>query len=276
MTEPFFKYQGLGNDFVILDRRGSGIDVDAAFTRWACDRHWGVGADGVLVILPDPEADARMVVHNADGSIAENCGNGIRCVAAHVAGQRNGTIAIRAGESLNRCSVTRHNARFTTVEVAMGSAKLTGDELPPGPWVDVPFEGRHLTAVSFGNPHCVVLDAQDGDDERLGPKLEHLPAFPKGANVGFCRQREGGGVALRVWERGVGFTLACGTGACAAVVALGLAGRLPFGEWNTVRLPGGELEVRSTSDLSLVEMRGPAERVFEGALPAGIPGSRAP
>jgi len=182
--EHFFKYHGLGNDFIVLDRRKSGADLDAQTTVRLCDRRRGVGADGVLVLLPSRRAAARMVVHNADGSIPEMCGNGLRLEEA----------------------------------------------------------------------------------SRLGPMLEHHPAFPARTNVEFARI-EPDGLTVLVWERGCGLTQACGTGACAAVVAAVLAKRLPAGTWLRATLPGGDLRIRVPGDLGEVRMRGPATFVLEGKLP---------
>jgi len=271
VVETFFKYQGLGNDFVVIDRRGTGLDVDAALTRRLCDRHFGIGADGVLAILPEPGTAGRMVVHNADGSIAEMCGNGLRCVVKHLAergSERAPVMDVATGAGVLRCELGWGARTVETVTVSMGKAQLRAPILPHGgPFVQQPLEGQLATAVSMGNPHCVLLDTPLSEAARLGPLLEVHPLFPSRTNVEFVRPLEGGGLEVVVWERGVGLTLACGTGACAALVASALAGRSAFDTWTRVRLPGGELELKAAADLSQVWLKGPVAFVFEGALP---------
>ena len=270
--ETFFKYQGLGNDFVVLDRRASGVDLDADTSRRLCDRHFGVGADGVLVVLPEPGADGRMVVHNADGSVAEMCGNGLRCVvkylAEHSGDARPGTLKVATGAGLLACELEWSTDGVERVTVAMGPALLEAPILPHGgPFVRQPIEGQVGTAVSMGNPHLVLLDVPPSEAGRLGPGLEVHPLFPKRTNVEFVRPRAAGGLEVAVWERGVGLTLACGTGACAAVVASALDGRSPFDQWVPVQLPGGLLEIKAAADRSQVWLKGPVRFVFEGGLP---------
>ncbi|MCC6337735.1 MAG: diaminopimelate epimerase [Myxococcales bacterium] len=269
--EPFFKYHGLGNDFVVLDRRASGRDLDAETTRRLCDRHFGLGADGVLTILPEPGAAGRMVVHNADGSIAQMCGNGLRCVVKHVAerqGSQPRTLDVATGAGLLRCDIDWRDGRVHAVTVAMGPARLESPILPGGgPFLQKAIEGLTGTAVSMGNPHLVLLDTPPSEAARLGPGLERHPSFPERTNVEFVEPRRDGGLRVTVWERGVGLTLACGTGACAAVTAAALAGRAPFDAWVPVELPGGVLEIKVAADRSQVWLRGPVAFVFEGVLP---------
>ena len=271
--ERVFKYQGLGNDFVLLDRRADGRDIDAGTARRLCDRRLGVGADGVLVLLPSAAALARMVVHNADGSLAEMCGNGVRCAVKHLvdgAGEQPARLALETGAGTLECAVTYEDGRAREVQVSMGPAKLAAPNLPAGaPWVDQPVPGAsglRGTAVNLGNPHLVLLDAGPERAGEMGPGLETSPLFPERTNVEACRV-SGGGLAVAVWERGVGLTQACGTGACAAVVAAAVQGRVPFDHWVRVTLPGGALEVQVRADLSEVLQRGPAERVFEATVP---------
>jgi diaminopimelate epimerase len=270
-VEPFFKYHGLGNDFVVLDRRGSGVDVDEVLTRAVCDRHFGVGADGVLAVLPSHRAAARMVVHNADGSVAEMCGNGLRCVVKHLADadpSRPSRLEVETGAGVLPCELEWAGAEVALITVAMGQARLEAPGLPDGgPFVARSIEGVVGTAVSMGNPHLVLLDTPHQLAASLGPTLERHPLFPHRTNVEFVRALEGGGLDVVVWERGVGLTLACGTGACAAVVASVLAGRAPPGAWVPVRLPGGRLEIKVQADLGQVWLRGEARRVFQGVLP---------
>ncbi len=268
--ETFFKYHGLGNDFVVLDRRASGLDLDADTSRRLCDRHFGIGADGVLTILPEAGTAGRMVVHNADGSVAEMCGNGLRCVVKYLADRtepRPAALDVATGAGVLRCEVEWGADGVERVTVAMGPAQLQAPILPPtAPFVRQPIEGHLGTAVSMGNPHLVLLDVPPTEAGRLGPALEVHPWFPQRTNVEFVRPRPEGGLEVTVWERGVGLTLACGTGACAAVVASALDGRSPFDAWVPVQLPGGVLEIKVARELSQVWLKGPARFVFEGAL----------
>jgi diaminopimelate epimerase len=270
-VEPFFKYHGLGNDFVVLDRRATGQDLTAAESRALCDRHFGIGADGVLTVLPAQGAAARMVVHNADGSVPEMCGNGIRCVAKYLADADRGrpaSLEIATGAGVLACELEWAPEGVSRVTVAMGPAALEARSLPHGgPFVQRPLEGFSATAVSMGNPHLVLLDAPHAVAARLGPELEHHPLFPERTNVEFVQRAAGGGLEVVVWERGVGLTLACGTGACASVVAAVLAGSCPADAWVPVRLPGGTLEIRVRAGLGQVWLRGEARRVFQGSLP---------
>lgn len=267
------KYHGLGNDFVVIDRRASGIDVDEELTRKLCDRHFGVGADGVLCILPEAGAAGRMVVHNADGSIAEMCGNGLRCVVKYLAEEGSQAqptrLAVATGAGVLQSDIEWDSkGTVERVTVAMGPARLEGPSLPyGGPFVDKPIDGLYGTAISMGNPHLVLLDVPPSEAARLGPGLERHPWFPERTNVEFVKRTNSGGLEVVVWERGVGLTLACGTGACAAVVASALLSRSPFDTWVPVHLPGGMLDIKVARDLSQVWLKGPARFVFEGRLP---------
>jgi diaminopimelate epimerase len=269
--ETFFKYQGLGNDFVVIDRRESGIDVDDATSRQLCDRHFGIGADGVLAILPEPGTAGRMVVHNADGSIAEMCGNGLRCVVKYLAEsdpKKPGRLKVATGAGVLESEIGWGGQGVERVTVAMGAARLEAPILPNGgPFVRKPIEGHVGTAVSMGNPHLVLLDVPPAEAGRLGPGLEVHPLFLQRTNVEFVEPRAEGGLRVTVWERGVGLTLACGTGACAAVVASALDGRSPFDQWVPVELPGGVLDIKVAENLSQVWLRGAVKFVFQGSVP---------
>ncbi|MFT3708403.1 MAG: diaminopimelate epimerase [Archangium sp.] len=269
--EAFVKYQGTGNDFVVLDRRQSGVDADAALSRSVCDRHFGVGADGVLAILPEPGTAGRMVVHNADGSIAEMCGNGLRCVVKHIAesaGGKPSTLRVATGAGILESEIEWGADGVERVTVAMGPARLEAPILPNGgPFVRREIAGVIGTAVSMGNPHLVLLDVPPSEAGKLGPSLEVHPLFVQRTNVEFVKPRAAGGLEVSVWERGVGLTLACGTGACAAVVAAALEGRVAWDTWIPVQLPGGLLEIKAAKDRSQVWLKGPVRKVFEGTLP---------
>ncbi|MBI3181151.1 MAG: diaminopimelate epimerase [Myxococcales bacterium] len=275
-TETAFKYHGLGNDFVLLDRRQGGGDIGAERTRELCDRRRGIGADGVLVLLPSERAAARMVVHNADGTVAEMCGNGIRCAAKHLADRSDGRppeLSIETGAGVLTCRLVYVGGEVSQVEVSMGPARLLAPNLPSSatgrPFLEqpLPVAGLKGTALSLGNPHLVVCDCPLERASEVGPLLERTPGFAERTNVELCRA-SADGLEVAVWERGVGLTLACGTGACAAVAAAVHQGKLPPSAWIPVRLSGGMAEVRVAKDLSEVELRGPATFVFEAIVPA--------
>ena len=278
--ERIFKYHGLGNDFVVLDRRRTGQDIDDATSRFMCDRRRGIGADGVLSLLPSSRGLARMVVHNADGSIAEMCGNGLRCAVKYLvdqSGERPERIDVETGAGVLTCVPGYGEGGVTEVDISMGPARLVAANLPSGatgqPFLDAPVPGHaglNGYAVSMGNPHLVLLDRPLEDAERLGPVLERHPGFPQRTNVEFTRV-DPDGLTVVVWERGCGLTQACGTGACAAATAAVLARRLPADAWLRVTLPGGDLAIRVPADLSDIRLRGPVAFVFEGVvtLPEG-------
>jgi diaminopimelate epimerase len=275
-TEIFFKYHGLGNDFIVLDRRQNGVDIDADTSRWLCDRRLGVGADGVLAILPSEQGMARMVVHNADGSIAEMCGNGLRCAVKYLvdnSGEKPERIQVETGAGVLSCAPGFGSDGVAQVEISMGPARLVAPNLPSGatqtPFLAAPVPGHPgLTgyAVSMGNPHLVLLDQPLEDAGRLGPELERHPGFSERTNVEFVRV-DADGLTVSVWERGCGLTQACGTGACAAAVAAVLDKRLAADTWWRVSLPGGDLRIRVPADLSDIRMRGPVAFVFTGVVP---------
>jgi diaminopimelate epimerase len=275
-TEFFHKYHGLGNDFIVLDRRQTGVDVDAQMAQWLCDRRLGVGADGVLSLLPSESGMARMVVHNADGSIAEMCGNGLRCAVKYLvdnSGEKPERIDVETGAGLLACTPGYGADGVALVEISMGPARLVEPNLPSGatqrPFLDEPVPGHadlRGHAISMGNPHLVLLDQPLETASRLGPVLERHPGFPERTNVEFVRVDEDG-LTVVVWERGCGLTQACGTGACAAAVAAVLAKRRPAEDWSRVRLPGGELFIWVAADLSDIRLRGPAAFVFTGVVP---------
>jgi len=276
-VERGFKYEGLGNDFVVLDRRASGEDVSAEASRALCDRRRGVGADGVLVLLPSVRAAARMVVHNADGSVAEMCGNGLRCVVKHLLDREPGrdALEVETGAGVLPARVRRAGAEVVEVEVELGPARLQAPQLPPGPaggpFVSAPVPGVAWpgTAVSMGNPHLVLLGAPPEVVREHGPRLEHLPGFPERTNVEAVT-RSSDGLRVSVWERGAGLTDACGTGAAAAVAAAVVARWVPPDVFVPVDLPGGRLQIRVSEDLQRTTLRGPARFVFSAELPEAL------
>jgi diaminopimelate epimerase len=291
---PFTKVQGLGNDFVVVDLRpgrpgadaGGPSPLDPHVVRAICDRHFGIGADGVLAVLPGVEGDVRMRVLNADGGEAEMCGNGIRCVAKVLyesePALRRHILRVDTGAGLLECALQVAGGEVESVAVEMGRPRYARDEIPLLPAgtsraVREPITvlGRtfRFTAVSMGNPHAVIF--VDGHEdlralaERFGPVLEVAPTFPRRTNVEFAHVRSddrGDEIDLVVWERGCGITLACGTGACATAAAACLEERLPRGREAKVNLPGGPLGITVAPDDSGVRMRGPATTVFRADL----------
>ncbi len=287
---PFTKVEGLGNDFVVVDLRpgrpaaaATEAAQDPALVRAICNRHFGVGADGVLAILPGDRGDARMRVLNADGSEAEMCGNGIRCVARVLyetdPALHHSPLRIDTGAGLLECAISLHDGEVDTVAVEMGRPRFTRDEIPLAPGgaeralrESIVAGARHFafTAVSMGNPHAVIFIDDPAEDlralaERFGPELERASVFPNRANIEFARIA-GGQIDLVVWERGCGITLACGTGACATVVAAAVEERKTPGGEIPVNLPGGTLFITVAPDYSGVRMRGPAVTVFQSEL----------
>ena len=257
---PFKKYEGLGNDFILLELSGQSL-VEGTVRR-LCDRHFGIGADGILLVGPPRSAGATatMTILNADGSQPEMCGNGIRCVAIHVAAKEGRDVAellIDTDAGPLACRVDK-----VGVEVEMG--KLS--ELGP---VEIAVEGRvhRFARMSAGNPHAVTFERFEATEiDVIGPAVARASVFPEGTNVEFARLGDDGGIDLVVWERGVGRTLACGTGAAATVGAACLARRRSYGEFVEVRLPGGPLHIRVRQDTLAATMRGPARLVFEGEV----------
>ncbi len=276
----FWKYQGAGNDFVLFEAE----DVPpraAELARRVCHRRFGVGADGVLFVLPHEEAAGRMRIFNADGSEAEMCGNGLRCVALHLWAERGAgtevTVATQVG--LLGCRVAEGaSPRRARVRIQLGRPGLarrlvcgTGEDPCVEEEVSVAGGVVRLTAVSMGNPHVVLFrDDLDGDRlleeaQRLGPVLESHPLFPERANVSFVRRTGPGRFQAFVWERGCGLTAACGTGAGAIAVAARLTGRSESGSV-AVELPGGTLTLDVGPDFGQVWLEGPAELSFMGEV----------
>jgi diaminopimelate epimerase len=289
MATRFFKYHGLGNDFLVIDARRGGRNVTAAESIALCHRHHGVGGDGVLWLGPPArEGVARLIITNSDGSHAEMCGNGIRCVAKYLAdraGVRGDTLAVETDAGLLACELYRaHDGSVESVRVAMGRPRLERAEIPmkgaTARCVDEPLEvggePLRITAVSMGNPHAVSFDGLGLNEDaverakRVGPLLEHHPLFPARTNVELARVRSRREIDLVVWERGCGITQACGTGACATTVAAILNDRADAGEEVNVHLLGGTLHITVARDLSQVFMRGPATFVFEGESPLSL------
>jgi diaminopimelate epimerase len=261
MSTAFEKVQGLGNDFVLLDARRHPALVSPQTARRLCDRRLGIGADGVLTLLPPRgPAAAWLHIYNADGSEAEMCGNGLRCAARLLLEERGATtVQVETAAGPRKCHLEGGEVR-----IEVGKA-----EVAPPEKVAVGGETVEGQAVSVGNPHFVIFGGADEERvRRLGPLLEHHPRFaPARTNVELC-ERTPGGLRVAVWERGSGLTLACGTGAAAAAAAAVQRGLLSAGKEWTVELPGGRLHVEVAAGSS-VSLRGPAVRVYRGEIELG-------
>lgn len=275
----FTKLHGCGNDYVYVDCFRQPLPHDpAALSRVISDRHFGVGADGLILICPSERADARMRMFNADGSESEMCGNGVRCVAKFVYDHglvRKPSLTVETGRGVLALELEVAGGKVRQVRVDMGEPILEASRIPTtlsgSPPLNVPLEvGGHtlmVTCVSMGNPHCVTFVDAITDTQVLGvgPQVERHPAFPRRTNVEFVRVNRDDDLTLRVWERGSGETLACGTGACATAVAAVLTGRT--GRRVTAHLPGGDLQLHWSETDNHVYMTGPAVEVFSGDWP---------
>jgi diaminopimelate epimerase len=275
----FTKLHGIGNDYVYVDTFRQPAPADPARLAVAIsDRHFGVGSDGLILIMPSERADARMRMFNADGSEGEMCGNGVRCVAKYLYDHglaRKDRVAVETGRGVLSLDLEIKAGKVDRVRVDMGVPILRSAEIPtllPGdPPVEVPISvvDRRLdvTAVSMGNPHAVSFadDLTRFPLEVLGPSLEHHPMFPRRVNFHVVEVIGPGEVRMQTWERGSGITLACGTGACAVCVAGVLSGRT--GREVLAHLPGGDLLLEWPHAASSVYMTGPATEVFSGEWP---------
>lgn len=276
----FVKMHGLGNDFLIFDFTQLPLPGDADWSRAAqklCDRHTGVGADGLVLVLPSDRAAVRMHIFNSDGSEARMCGNAARCVAIYSrdAGLTTaGVVPIEAKGATVNAEIVQEGEFAGQVRVDMGPPEFRPARIPVIAEGDAVIGERRrllagefeITCVSMGNPHCVIFvpDASSVDLEKLGPKIEHDPIFPDRTNVEFVEVNGEHDISVRVWERGAGATLACGTGACASLVASARGGLTARSA--RVRLPGGTLLVEWDERTGRVFMTGPATRVFTGKL----------
>lgn len=278
----FTKMEGAGNDYVYVDCFDEELpEPPESLAGKAADRHFGIGGDGLVLILPSDKGDVRMRMFNPDGSESEMCGNAIRCVAKYVYDHgicRRETLAVETGAGILTLECQTDCGKVRRVRVDMGEPILIPEKIPTllrapaggetDPIVSVPLTvGGHrveVTCVSMGNPHCVVFVDEPTDDWvlGLGPILEKVPHFPRKTNVEFIRVVSPTQLAMRVWERGTGETLACGTGACASAVAAILGGKTE--RKMTILLTGGELEIEWNEADNHVMMTGPAREVFHG------------
>ncbi len=300
-TVTFTKMHGCGNDYIYIDGAVNRIPQEdkPAFVRRFSDRHFGIGGDGVIFINPAPagesDVDFEMEMYNADGSRSEMCGNGIRCVGAyvwehHLTDKKELTINSAGARKYLTLSASEQGGKRSTesVSVDMGAPILVPDEIPVAlpasaagevsspdpllpPQVTIKAGGMdwHASCVSMGNPHAVVILTDDVDLasfplDRIGPVFETHPVFPRRTNTEFVHIDDSRNVHMRVWERGTGETLACGTGCCATTVACALNGLT--GDEVTVHVLGGEVCCRYDREKKRVFMTGPAETVFEGSM----------
>ncbi len=273
----FTKLQGLGNDYIYVDCFRNPMPHDPpGLARIISDRHFGVGGDGLILICPSDRADARMRMYNADGSEAEMCGNGVRCVAKYLYDHglvRKPTLTVETGRGVLTLDLEVSGGLVRQVRVDMGEPILEAARIPttlPGnPPIDLALPGHALkvTCVSMGNPHCITFVEEITDHLVLGvgPQVERDAAFPRRINVEFVHVNRPDDITMRVWERGSGETLACGTGACAVAVAGVLTGRTQ--RRITAHLPGGDLQLYWSENDNHVYMTGPAVEVFSGDWP---------
>ena len=275
----FTKMHGIGNDYVYVNCFEETVEDPAAVARFVSDRHFGIGSDGLILIKPSEAADCEMDMYNLDGSQGAMCGNGIRCVAKYVydygiVHKTQISVATRSG--IKYLDLTVKDGKVSQVKVNMGAPILTASQIPVvsekeeviNEPLEVNGETYYITAVSMGNPHAIVYmtDVDHLDIEKIGPSFENHVAFPDRVNTEFVEVLDEHTVKMRVWERGSGETLACGTGACAVAVASILNERVDGDKPVTVKLLGGDLEIYWNRQENLVYMTGPATTVFDGEI----------
>ena len=279
MKLAFTKMEGCGNDYVYINGFTQSVPAEEkpALVRRLSDRHFGIGGDGVIFINPAKEADFEMEMWNADGTRSEMCGNGIRCVARYVydfglTDQKE--VSIVSAGKVKYMTLDEQDGQISAVRVNMGQPILEADQIPVradhSPVINVPIEVQgkeyRMTCVSMGNPHAVVFvdSTEDFPLEQVGPYFENHPCFPNRTNTEFVQVIDRSRVRMRVWERGTGETLACGTGCCATAVACVLNGLTDNAI--TVEVLGGALQIEWDRDNDLVWMTGPATVVFSGEI----------
>ena len=273
----FTKMHGIGNDYVYVNCFEETVKDPAAVAKFVSNRHFGIGSDGLILIRPSEIADCEMDMYNLDGSQGAMCGNGIRCVAKYVydhgiVDKTSLSIATRSG--IKYVDLTIRDGKASMVKVNMGSPILTAKEIPVVAETEqvinapITVDGKeyHMTAVSMGNPHAIIYvdDVDSLDLEKIGPSFENHVCFPDRVNTEFVQVIDRHTVKMRVWERGSGETLACGTGACAAVVAAVANGLCEKGRDITVRVQGGDLVVHYTDEA--VTLTGDAKLVYTGTV----------
>lgn len=273
----FTKMHGLGNDYVCINCFRERVEDPPGFARALCDRHYGIGADGLILICPSKVSDFKMEIYNSDGSVAGMCGNGIRCLGKYVYDYRltgKETLSIETKSGIRNMHLQIQDGKACGAMVDMGVPRLNAHSIPIlsekdlviNDPIEVQEKNYRMTGVSMGNPHAVIFSEEINGItlEETGRELEFHPRFPERANIEFCHVIARDRMEIRVWERGVGETLACGTGACAAVVASVLNDLTD--EEVIVKLLGGELSVRWDRKVNHVFLEGPAVKVFDGVL----------
>ena len=273
----FTKMHGLGNDYVCINCFRERVEDPPGFAKTLCDRHYGIGADGLILICPSKVSDFKMEIYNSDGSVAGMCGNGIRCLGKYVydyglTGKE--TLSIETKSGIRNMHLQIRDGKACGAMVDMGVPRLNAHSIPIlsekdlviNDPIEVQEKNYRMTGISMGNPHAVIFSEEiNGISlEETGRELEFHPRFPERANIEFCHVTARDRMEIRVWERGVGETLACGTGACAAVVASVLNDLTD--EEVIVKLLGGELSVRWDRKVNHVFLEGPAVKVFDGVL----------
>lgn len=273
----FTKMHGLGNDYVCINCFRERVEDPPGFARALCDRHYGIGADGLILICPSKVSDFKMEIYNSDGSVAGMCGNGIRCLGKYVydyglTGKQ--TLSIETKSGIRNMHLQIRDGKACGAMVDMGVPRLNAHSIPIlsekdlviNDPIEVQEKNYRMTGISMGNPHAVIFSEEINGIplEETGRELEFHPRFPERANIEFCHVTARNRMEVRVWERGVGETLACGTGACAAVVASVLNDLTD--EEVIVKLLGGELSVRWDRKVNHVFLEGPAVKVFDGVL----------
>lgn len=273
----FTKMHGLGNDYVCINCFRERVEDPPGFARKLCDRHYGIGADGLILICPSKVSDFKMEIYNSDGSVAGMCGNGIRCLGKYVYDYRltgKETLSIETKSGIRNMHLHIQDGKACGAMVDMGVPRLNAHSIPIlsekdlviNDPIEIQKKNYRMTGISMGNPHAVIfLEEINGISlEETGRELEFHPRFPERANIEFCHVTARDRMEIRVWERGVGETLACGTGACAAVVASVLNDLTD--EEVIVKLLGGELSVRWDRKVNHVFLEGSAVKVFDGVL----------
>lgn len=281
MKLKFTKMHGTGNDYIYIDAFKEHIENPGALSQVLSDRHFGIGSDGLILIAPSEEADVRMIMYNADGSEGNMCGNGIRCVAKYaydnnIVHKEKITVETKSGLKKLTLEIEKGKVAFVTVD--MGEAALRPEEIPvlaPGSGAEdfiartITVKGKEysVTCVSMGNPHAVIFteDIDSLDLEKIGPHFENHEWFPDRVNTEFVEVIDRNTLKMRVWERGSGETISCGTGSCASVVAAVLNGYCRNDEEVVVNLIGGQLRNTYLKDGRVI-MKGPAAKVFEGVI----------
>lgn len=274
----FTKMHGIGNDYIYINCLENELENPEEFSKWVSNEHFGIGADGLVLICPSQTADFKMRIFNADGSEAKMCGNASRCVGKYVyeKGLTNKTsIRLETLSGIKILNLTLSGDRVTDVTVDMGKAVLKPREIPINAdgehyiaqEIEVGGKSYQVTCVSMGNPHAVVFvpDTKSLDLEKIGPLFEHHPLFPDRVNTEFIQLIDGHTLKMRVWERGSGETWACGTGACASVVAAVLNGFCGHDEEVLVHLRGGDLKITYQKDGTVIK-KGSATFICDGTL----------